>query len=495
MYSLVFCLVLGAAPQPVQESPLTEAATAATDIVRVPSRYRKHIRYLSFYALDREDIKIWIVYVFNYHLNSLSDQSKLTKVNGKGLTGFITPTLLRVYVKDFGWDDKTKLENFEKLAEVDTRFHVAVKVTRPGFDFDPKTKKLVKKQAVKKIDKGISAPWLRKKDMEVLTKYTQSKAPILWGPWFFTQTAIQKGRVAGYYTWFKLKNRNDYFDLIGLDLKKRKTLLSELRMVIQKSGVAQRNRGVVYYEGIGGAWGTLDVVAQQIRNNNALLNLNGDYKHDAEEWFGFLANGLFAYYLCDDKGVQQETAPDEIGPDTTTTSNDGKIHPLLSCTRCHIEGLRPIKDYARELFSLKHGKALIPLLSKDEKKQHRLSQLYLRPFLPKLNQDVRRFKEALEELNGKDWTPAVNSQNYQRAWKEWNDDSVTLTQAARECGVTVSVLQRTLRTYYTKVKIANLVLATYLLDEPGEILREHWEEQFPLVMSLLMGLVPEEKKK
>ncbi|MFX8805542.1 hypothetical protein ABTM67_20535, partial [Acinetobacter baumannii] len=76
----------------------------------------------------------------------------------------------------------------------------------------------------------------------------------------------------------------------------------------------------------GRRWKTLDSNLARGKSNAIQALRKGDYQHKAEEHYGFLPNGLFAFLLATDKGVRQDTAPaNVVGGDKTSTSNDPQI--------------------------------------------------------------------------------------------------------------------------------------------------------------------------
>ncbi len=493
MSALLTLLLLqpAAAPNP-PPAPLSDDVTRAADYLRkIPYFEKKYYRFFSLHAVPAEE-RVEFLYGFAYTVNSLSDKKKLK------LPKLISTTLLVVDIRDYGWDSKEKLELFEKLAAVEPYYHLKVKITevvkkpvkapvRPAKALSP-ARTARPPSSAKNATRNVLAPWLPKEDITYLATHTKSNMPVARADWFFTQVAIQKGRVAGYYAWFNLKKRDDFFKLVGFDPKQKRVINSEIGFIVQKSGISIRNRAVSRWDATGaGYWMTKDVVNKQTGNNNAVFNLNGDYKHDAEEHYGFLPNGLFAYYLSDADGTQQDTAPDEVGPDTSSSTNDKKIHPFLSCTRCHKEGLRPIDDYAR-----KHFRGKVRLQDVNKKTFLRLEQLYLSPYKEDMDTDIARFARSLRYLNGAKWTIKKNSDVIGDIWYNWAEKDVTLRQAAKELGVTPALLQSSLRAHAKKTKAfgVNHVLGAFLHDEPLEILREHWEEFYQEAVFIVKGLTP-----
>jgi hypothetical protein len=273
--------------------------------------------------------------------------------------------------------------------------------------------------------------------------------------------------------------------------------------IFQESGVSINNRQVYRFGSLdAGYWQTRDVFDDQTKARNAVDALNGKYTHDAEEHYGALSNGLFAYFLSDAKGGLQTAAPPEVGFDKTTTSNDGRIHAPLSCIRCHVEGLRPLDDYGRQLWQGERKLAAF-----DPKKFRRLEQLYLAPMKEELEDDTRRYARALSRLNGPGWTTLKNARAYKDAWRRWADEKVTISRAAAEMGnLDPALLKARLRRYARPANLndkgeplkageepglGQLVpnsLAAFMLDDDSPMLRDHFAEHFGLMQKAYRGI-------
>lgn len=525
----------------------TEAVAAAfTDLQKARPEDRKHIRYLSLHALLNQDEKTTAddVKVLAVMLNKLSRRARLRPLpapNPLDLTNLLynarkQPLLIRVDIRDFKWNPKV----YERLERVEPFFHSRELVVE---------ERLVDKEEVKEWPGGVwrvedggdgkeypkgmrykqvtkvkvpvptskratgNAPWLPPKEISWLVEQTQSAVPIIRADWFFVQTAVSRARVAGYYDFLEIANRQEFFDLIGLDLAKAQKVEREVASIFQDSGVSILNRQVYRFGSLdGGYYQTRDVFDDQTRARNAIDSLNGKFLHDAEEHYGFLPNRLFAYFLSDNKGNLQTAAPPEVGGDKTTTSNDHRIHAPLSCIRCHVEGLRPLDDYGRQLWE-GPGK----LAAFDPKRFQRLDQLYLNPLKQEVEDDNVKYARALAQLNGPGWTPLKNAQAFKSAWERWNDRKVALEQAAFEMGgLDPKSLQERLRRYARPKNInekgmpaqnpeegglGQLVpnsLLGYMLDPPRPMLREHFNEHFGTLHKAYLGLIspllPEEGK-
>jgi hypothetical protein len=314
------------------------------------------------------------------------------------------------------------------------------------------------------------------------------------------QTGIQEKRVAGYFDFLELKSRDDFFKLIGFDAKLIKEREREVASIIQKSGVSEFSRQIYRFGANDfGYWQTRDVFNTSVKEKNAINALNGDFKHDAEEHYGFLSNGLFTYYLSDAQGKQQTFAPPEVGFDNTTTNNGGRIHIFKSCVTCHKEGLRPLKDYSRKVFQGSNR-----LVSYDKDKFERLQQLYLTPLLRWQTRDTNDFSTTLKELNGLDWTPLKNATEYSKFWQNWAETDVTPDIAARELSgnLTGQQLVEKIKKYATPTsqggqgQVIPNVLMAFLCEtddkppksDPQPILREHFEEVYSDLAKIVRGV-------
>lgn len=472
--------------------PAEAVIAAKKDLETIPEADRHDIRYLTDYHIP-EKKRSSFEKVLRFHLNSLSRNPRLTNPTVAAFD------LYRIRLSDY----RISPSVYEKLVKApEPYFHVtvetAVNSTARVLNKTLKTKKSKgpqgekRREAVKVSPKKIAttkriaaAPFLPKDEIEYLMEETGSSVPILRADWFWVQTVIQEQRVAGYYDFLEIKNRADYELLIGLDIKKAEARFKDPFAIVKKSGVAQHNRQIVRYGTIdSGSWRTLDVFDTETGRRNALQNLGKDYTHDAEEHFGFLPNGLFAYYLSDANGVAQTTAPDKIGPDKQSTSNDFRIHAYLSCVRCHKEGLRPIDDWARKIFQPPLGLAFI-----DKKRFEEDGRRYLAEIQRPLLRDKQDFEYHLAMVTG--WTPPLLSDAYKEWWEWANDREVTLEQAAVELGVRPDQLRAAVLRHAMPQPVGlgslPLTLAPYAQDPPGAINREQFDEYFQKLQVIASG--------
>ena len=450
-------------------SPGSEVKAALADAKRLDATVALRTRYLTLYTvaeLHRDDT----LTALDYRANSLSREAEFTKVRR------VSKTLVAVVIDDYGWDSAT----WEKLADEDPFFHQTVKIEQ-GATFLFWSKGYVKSEATKAGLATIPALWLPQTEAVDLSFVTQSQAPILRADWWFSRVSIQAGRKGtGYYDWFNVKKGADFEKLVALDVKESQRVKKEVAAIVARSNVANFPRQIFRFQSVtGGYWVTKDALDDNRNERNALRNLDGDFKHQAEEIYGVLPNGLFVFFLGDDKGVRQDSAPDKISSDETAPGRDRRIHIGISCERCHVEGLRPIKDWARSVYT-----GPLKLASPDAVKLRRLQQLYLGELQEKIDDDVTSYTRRLKKLTGK--TPEELAKLVGRTWAEYVERDVMPVDAARELGLTESVYMGRLKAYFASNQLADPVLASHLA---GLAIRsDDFEELMPLVAPIVLGV-------
>ncbi len=504
-------LLLVVLASPARASPALAVQAARADAQRQPVAVQRDCRYLSLYAVSLKQRSDFLA-ALAFHCNSLSQEAEIIR------PVLVTPDLLRISLLDYGIDPKT----WEKLAANDPYFHAILvkevvdvkivevdvpigywrmKATREIVTDDAwiarnkdfvywqtvrTDRREVKKETKRQETITSAAPWLPAADIAALYVLTGSECPIVRGDWWLVWTAIQAGRKgAGYYDFLGLKTRLDAEKLAGLDVVAARRLRKELAALVAESGVALNNRQIIRYQTIsGGWWVTLDSNTNTGKQN-ALSLLDGDFKHDAEEIYFVLPNGLFGLVASDAQGALQATVPDTIAPDHVSTSNDRRIHPGLSCVRCHVSGLQPIDDWARSVYQgpEKPGSPII-LAAVSPVKLKRLRQLYLSPLKSRLAKDNQEYADALLLVNG--LTPQRNAAVYAAAWHQYAETSLGPDEIAAELGVTREVWLRALKQYAApngQPVIGDPVLVGMLGGR--KVRREHAEERHALMQQIL----------
>jgi hypothetical protein len=458
-------------------NPLESEHAAALQDARRLGPAAVGVRYLTVYnvaELRRPELR----QVLDFWVNSLSREAEIVRAVA------VTPTLLRINIFDYSWNPKT----FDALANEDPFFHVQLKVGVGAFAkayFPAEAgSKAGWYDATFKEAKVISAiaPWLPAVEAAELVALTQTAAPILRADWFLSRVAVQAGRKGtGYYDWFELKKRADFEKLVAFDLKASQGVKREVAGIVARSGVSNFPRQIFRFQSVtGGYWVTRDVLDDNKDARNALRQLDGDLAHQAEEIYGVLPNGLFAFYLSDAAGVQQDTAPDKIGSDKTAPGNDGRIHAGKSCVVCHTTGLNVIADWSRRAFS-----GDIKLTSPDPDKARRLKQLYLGELQEKFSDDVSSYVKVLRRVNG--LTSEANAKAVGRVWEAYVERDVLPRDVAPEFGLTEEDYLSKLRAAYKANPLADVVLASHLSRPPIAIRQDDWEQLFPLVAGTVLS--------
>lgn len=485
---LIVCLLM--AGSALAGGPASAVAAAHADAARLAPQERLYTRYLSLYAVP-EPRRAEFAKVLAFHLNSLSREAEIYPPRK------VAPDLLAVKWIDYGWDPAV----WERLAGVDPYFHLKEKLITDGFvrtvwpggKQSGKFFKAGKYREFQKAGTVIDAPafWVNRKEIDDLREWTLSEAPVLRADWFLVQTAIAADRVAGYYDWLGLgKKEADFQKLIGANVEESRRVKREVAAAMARSGVTLKNRGIVRFQSItGGYWVTQDFKTS-VKRQNVLRLLDQDRdppQGDASEQYGFLPNGLFAFWLQDKEGVRQDTAPDFIASDKQSTGNDARVHAGKSCITCHVEGIRPIDDYIRKTYQ-----GSVKLTSPDYEKFKRLRQLYLSDLEKWVKQDTEQYAATLLVVSG--MKPAELAKAYAAAWDAHVEVDLLPADAARELGIEEKAMLAALKKYASPppdgVGKIDDVLAGMIQDPPVPVIRDHWEEVFGLAMTITKGLKP-----
>lgn len=431
-------------------SPQTAVEAALADARQLPATLAHDTRYLSLYHYPRGDLdQAWRVLAF--HVNSLSREAKIV------VPRRVTADLVAIRLSDYGWPAST----FGKAGQHDPFFH-------------------------RWSDGQLShAPWLHAPSITELSQRLNSFYPVLRADWFLVRTAQQQDRQGdGYYDFLGVRTVADFEALVGFDRKAAQRKKREVAAIVRRSGgsktkpVTLHNRQIFQFDLIGGHWWETRDAATNTGPANALRQLDGDFRYEASEIYAHLPNDLFAYALSA-RGVAllQATAPDFIAH--AQQELDGRVHVMVSCVKCHKEGLRPIDDWGRKVLRSPLG-----LQSPDLPTLRRLEQLYLSTDFDDLLEEGRsRFAKAVRRCNG--WTPSENATAYAQFWDRYVVADRDLAACAAELGTTTARLQRALRQSAKRRGTIDAVLAGLLLDPVEGIEASQWEEVYPLAQTLL----------
>jgi hypothetical protein len=467
--------------------PADHVTRAAADVVTQPEHVRQYLRYFSTYAVREKHLKTY-KQIFDFHVNTLSREAFLQP------SVEVAPGLFRVDITHYGWNPKV----LEKLAAVDPFYHLTADVEEkvdeqryhPGGEINgtyyaPGTYTFRDTKKVKKTGAGIL---LDPASVATLVKECQTQIPIMRADWFINQTAIQEGREVGYYGMLELGKSQDDFDaLVGLDEKLAKKIKREVKGIVARSSVTHHNRVINRYGGAsGGVWITYDYINSE-KKRNIIRNLDKDVDPedgDAAESYGFLPNGLFAFFLSNGAGrVRQNTAPDTIASDARATGTDRRVHIGMSCIRCHIEGLRPVNDWMRAVY-----KDRLALGTTDKDKENRFRQLYLSNLEIWLKQDIDLYTHNLYQLTRMKVSEVATG--YGQVWDAYQETDLELADVARETGYDEKFIVEALTAYATPKKglpPLDPVLAGLIATPPQRIRRDHFDESFGLLSIVLKG--------
>ncbi len=419
----------------------------------------------------------------------------------------VVPGLFRVDLRSYQWDARV----FEKLADIDPYFHrkneveveVVVEVVEivqqeyGHYDVygrwqttEYRPEKVVRK--IKKKEKRVKTILYVPQgagQLASLALLLQSNAPIVRADWFFVQSATQlslnnQQTGVGYYDFLGLKSRDDYFKLIGLD--ERVAARTEIRAVINKSGVATHNRQVVQRGATTGPeWSTLETDNQSGRGI-AINNLRkNEFLHIAEERYGHLPNGLWVVIACTDQGVLQAVVPPQIAGDRSENnkSNNPQVQVGISCVRCHRGSvLMPFEDDVRKLYTGRLGVGF-----NDRNVQLELDRNYKTNITRVLNRDTGDYQDVLQAVSR--LKPKDAADAYSDAFNKYAYEDLTLDQMAKEFGVPGVALRKALKDGVTRLGFSDFRFDPYLADTPGTVGRLTIEDGFQDLQDVLYGIL------
>lgn len=265
----------------------------------------------------------------------------------------------------------------------------------------------------------------------LITATGNSPTPIVEARNFIWQVVIDFDRHAGYSSWLGIVDQKSYEKLVRLQRG-----ITPLREAVSKSGVSQQPRAIDRFGRGDGVWYTYDQVKQRGQyNRNPILQMDRNkFVFDGIEAFGRMDNDWWAVAAFDNKGAVLQSAPDGIGFNHYSVSNNGKID-ALACFVCHDReagngGLKPFSPYFRNLYS-EPGPIALPLLLKTD---FRIAEEYLTPLEAYALADRQAYAAAVFQACGV--TPQAWVRNLYDTFHDW-DKPVSLEQAAWEHGVPV----------------------------------------------------------
>lgn len=371
---------------------------------------------------------------FWFHCNLLSRSGKIKRARE------VNPTLFAVVCEWYQWD--RSLFGILVTESQEPYFHFQIDI-QDSYDVVRDQYGRESKVPVKGKRIFYPGPWVDYAAYAELQKLTGHTAPIWRADQFIHATGIQADRgKAGYYDWLGLgKKEGDFHALCGVDTVLAKKLQKEMAGVVGRSLVTHNNRSMTRFDAITGPfWFTQDYKnSKGLRNTLRYINNKTEPPQgDASEQIGTLPNGLHAYWLQNDKGERQDSAPDFIASDSQSHNTDRRVHSAMSCVRCHTQGWQPIDEWSREVFQ---GRKQLVNPSTEIKLAERLELLYMSDLKEQIVEDQARFARKVKEANG--LTPVANAKAYANVWARYEED-MTLEDVVRELGTTKEQLTQAL---------------------------------------------------
>lgn len=326
-----------------------------------------------------------------------------------------------------------------------------------------------------------------------LAKMTGSPCPVVEVRNLVWQMAIQERRPAGYYDFLGITNQKDFERIIGFDEKLSLRFRQPQLESVKKSGVARQPRGLEIWDALGGPYlrtrDQVDDAAIGDRNPLSERNLGlGKLKFAATEVFAGAPNGWWLVGLFNADGTRQDSAPDGVGYNHGSVTNDGKIHINLTCFSCHDAvagnaGMQPFKPFFRNLY-VEGGK--VALTDYLKKRLEKLEDQYLTPI--DLEAAQQRYVKAVHQATG--LTPDKYALALVDTFHSW-DRSVSREEVARRHGVSqeelVKALERALdpKNSYPFLDSVN---ADWLSGDQTDLGVDQFSESYNLVQLVLRGL-------
>lgn len=461
---LVFAALLVSSALGQLPTPASELMAAYEDAKLQPVEIQPALLYLTLYSSPPEQ-RADEAKVTSYVLNHLSRTRSITPIsrdNAPGNTCWISDTLARVVISSYDQSLTAWRTQCEKLGEFEPTWHlrteivdkIPVKPTKRG---DPVTF-----TAETKIVTTYGG-WVGLATASKMTAGIKANAPLMTAR-YFVANALQS---PVYYDFVGLpSDEAGFYKYLGLDAKLVESLRANAGANLIESGVTKGPRRIVWSQGpLGGVWGTFDV---EKRNDAARDPIRRPvtsgtlaFIHDVSEWFAIGPNGLFRHALFNAKGERQNTVPDKIAKDD---QGDGIIYNSRSCITCHVEGLRPFADDQAKLLAKSEFKSL------SQVDRDRVVEFYNEPRMKRQRDfDIETYTAACKLATG-GMEPKQLSRALSRMVHEQVYASVTLEQAALECGVDVAEFKA------ATVKTRDPYLLVMLENRP--ILRGNWDSSF-----------------
>ena len=291
--------------------------------------------------------------------------------------------------------------------------------------------------------KRLRAIWTDAQQELELQKACQTEVPILYADYYYWQTSIQRDRAPGpgYYDFLEIKNEKDYQLRVGFDGELFKKQFSEFareyREAVNKSGVSRQPRRIGAFDKLKGKLLITYDNEVAVGPRNPLDTPDDRFQFAATRQLANGANGLLVMGLFDKDGTRQESAPDFVGPDRTSTDNDGRIH-IGQCLRCHDQGVKTFKGYFKRIY-----RDRIEVTGPDGKAIYKFGDEYFQNIEAQIEESRLIHERALKEATG--WSSKEYAQAITEEWQRYHSSGVSSRRAARDLGVTQELLRASIK--------------------------------------------------
>jgi len=306
-------------------------------------------------------------------------------------------------------------------------------------------------------------------DARVAAHLSTAELPLLRADWFVATAA----RAPLYYDLLEMPSTDRGLERqLQVDTVASIEQHSAARAGFNGSGVSKNNRLIERHDATYGAyWKTYDFAENTDRQNLFQHPLGppparDSFVHDGGELIFHLPNGLLGFYLADAVGRRIDRAPVAIVSDPQRP--DKIVEAGLSCFSCHAAGLVPKADQVRASVLKNAGSfakedlAAVKGLYPTEAKMRAL-----------IDEDNRRYQEALQKLGGKADGPepvTLTALRYEAV--------VDLASAAAEAGMAREAFAARLGAPSELSRTLGALLA-----KGGTVQRQVLERAFPLLVT------------
>ena len=403
----------------------SEAVEAWRDIEKVVPPDRPFVRYLTLQSIPNDGRRKTARAVARGWMNHLSLRRRIAYPTEQ------TGTLIRVDLRDYGWD----AADWEEFVATDPY---------------------------------VSYTTVDQATLDALAYYTGASRAIARFDRFAARTSVEP-----LYSRFL----NLPPDLAGLQKQfgVQKEAVQSLALIQRAaipagySEVALHNRLIDRYPTITGYYYQTFDTKTNVADQNVLDNPFG-IRFDGGEIIWSLPNGLQGYYLINAENKQVAEVPPDIARDSHTPYSNKSVTNARSCVACHSEGLKPLAD----VISKRIRERRVALDSYDKAKAIELEELFLSRLKESLDRDKRQYADALNAAC--QMSPADFARKFITLVHQYDDVPIDAKTAAVELGVSEDELPKVLNVAAVAYPQVSGILTGPIDGTP--IGRDSWEQVF-----------------